>query len=234
MVRFADYDSRHYRSVDVRSGYAEWAGSYEDTVEDEMDLALLERLREPRWTQVSRAADLACGSGRTGAWLAARGVGVIDGVDLTLEMLERAAARGVYERLVEADVAATGLPSGVYDLVVACLVDEHLEELAPLYREAGRLAAAGGAFVLVSLHPHFIIASGMATHFRSSSGEEVAITTHLHLLSEQIAAGLGAGLRLVEMREAVIDDRWVELKPRWEAYRGHPVSAALVWRRDDD
>jgi len=99
---------------------------------------------------------------------------------------------------------------------------------------AARLAVPGGAFVLVAFHPHFMIASGIPTHFRSSSGEEVAITTHVHLLSEQVAAGLGAGLRLVEMREAVIDERWIELKPRWEPFRGHPISAALVWRSDDD
>ena len=234
MASFADYDTRRYRTVDVRSGYAEWARTYDDTVEDEMDLALLERLREPRWAKARRAADLGCGSGRTGAWLASRGVGAVDGLDVTSEMLERAAARGVYDRLVEADVADTGLPGGAYDLVVACLVDEHLEGLSPLYREAARLAVPGGAFVLVAFHPHFMIASGIPTHFRSSSGEEVAITTHVHLLSEQVAAGLGAGLRLVEMREAVIDERWIELKPRWEPFRGHPISAALVWRSDDD
>ena len=31
---FAGFDKRGYRTVDARSGYAEWASTYEDTVKD--------------------------------------------------------------------------------------------------------------------------------------------------------------------------------------------------------
>jgi hypothetical protein len=68
VVRFADFDTRGYRTVDVRTGYAQWGDSYEDTVQGVMDLALLERLRVPDWGSVRRSADLGCGTGRTGAW----------------------------------------------------------------------------------------------------------------------------------------------------------------------
>jgi hypothetical protein len=34
------------------------------------------------------------------------------------------------------------------------------------------------------------------------------------------------------MRESVVDDRWIAVKPRWERFRHHPVSVAFVWRRD--
>jgi hypothetical protein len=71
----------------------------------------------------------------------------------------------------------------------------------------------------------------MPTHFRTSAGEDVAITTHVHLLSEHVMAGLGAGFALVEMRERVIDDAWVALKPKWERYRNHPISVAFVWQK---
>jgi hypothetical protein len=33
------------------------------------------------------------------------------------------------------------------------------------------------------------------------------------------------------MREGVVDERWMAVKPRWERFRGHPVSLALVWRK---
>jgi hypothetical protein len=33
------------------------------------------------------------------------------------------------------------------------------------------------------------------------------------------------------MRERLVDDRWIVLKPRWEQYRNHPVSFAMVWQR---
>jgi SAM-dependent methyltransferase len=230
MARFSDFDSRGYRTVDVRTGYGEWVTTYEQTVEDVMDIALLERLTEPVWPAVRRAVDLGCGTGRTGSWLRRRGVAAIDGVDLTPEMLEVARSRDVYHRLVEADVTETGLAAGSYDLVVACLMDEHLADLGPLYREAARLAAADAHAVVVAYHSHFIMASGMPTHFTGGDGEPVAITTHVHLLSDHIMAGLDAGWTLAELREGVIDEGWLAVKPKWERFRGLPISAALVWR----
>ena len=53
------------------------------TVEDAMDIALLDVLQKVPWRTLGRAVDLACGTGRTGAWLQRNGVEAIDGVDLT-------------------------------------------------------------------------------------------------------------------------------------------------------
>src|SRR2546421_4123321 len=118
MVDFAAFDARGYRTVDVRSGYGEWVATYEQTVEDAMDLELLDALREVPWPAIRTAVDLGCGTGRTGAWLLReRGVRSIDGVDLTPEMLAVAESSGVYRRLAEADVSATGLASDAYDIV---------------------------------------------------------------------------------------------------------------------
>ncbi len=229
-MTFANFDRRGYRMTDVRSGYGEWVTTYEQTVEDAMDIALLDVLTTPRWQECHAVADLGCGTGRTGEWLRAHGVGDIDGVDLTPEMLARARGRGIYRRLVEADVADTGLESSAYDLVTVCLVDEHLADLRPLYREAFRLAKPDGSLVLIAFHPHFIMVSGMPTHYTNPSGEPVAIETHVHPISEHVSAALGEGWTLTEMREQPIDDRWIELKPKWERFRGHPIAAAFVWR----
>jgi SAM-dependent methyltransferase len=229
---FSSLDTRGYRTVGAREGYDRWAATYEETVEDTMDVALLERL-DLDWAEVGRAADLGCGTGRTGAWLASRGVGEIDGVDLSPGMLEAARARGVYSTLREGEVGDTGLECGAYDLVVSCLVDEHLADLRPLYAEAARLTRTGGRFVLVGLHPHFIIASGMPTHFDDAdSGESLAIETHVHLLSDHVTAGLGAGLTVAGLHERIVDDEWVALKPKWERFRHHPISFAFVWSRE--
>jgi SAM-dependent methyltransferase len=231
IVKFSDFDQRGYRTTDARSGYGEWVSTYEDTVENAMDIALLEALTTPPWATRQCAADLGCGTGRTGVWLRQHGVAAIEGVDLTPEMLALAQSKGVYRRLVEANVTDTGLADSAYDLVTVCLVDEHLPELDPLYREAIRLATPGAYLALVAFHPHFIIASGMPTHYTSASGEPVAIETHVHLLSDHVAAALASGWTLVEMKERVIDDEWLALKPKWERLRGHPVSVAFVWRK---
>src|ERR1700755_599786 len=108
MTSFSTFDSRGYRTVAPREGYDRWAATYEDTVEDAMDIALLDRVAVD-WAVVANAADLGCGTGRTGAWLKARGVGEVDGVDLSPAMLEAARAQGVYRSLREGEVGATEL-----------------------------------------------------------------------------------------------------------------------------
>ena len=69
MLKFSDFDARGYRTVDVRTGYGEWVPVYERTVLDAMDIALLDALTSPPWRTRESAADLGCGTGRTGAWL---------------------------------------------------------------------------------------------------------------------------------------------------------------------
>jgi SAM-dependent methyltransferase len=230
MPAFHLFDRRNYRSVNAREGYGVWAASYEDTIKPDMDAWLLERI-ELAWPGVARAADLGCGTGRTGAWLAARGVTVIDGVDVTPEMLDRARERGVFATLTCADVGATGLPATAYDLVTTCLVDEHLANLAPIYREAARLLKPGGSYVLVGFHPFFIMASGMPTHFDAPDGAPLAIETHVHLASDHVRAAHAAGFALAEMHEQVIDDRWIATKASWDKHRGVPISFAFRWTR---
>jgi SAM-dependent methyltransferase len=226
---FAAFDQRHYRTVGVAEGYEAWAPIYEETVDDVMDLALLGRIDTVEWSRVGRAADLGCGSGRTAAFLRTRGDFPIDGVDVTDAMLERARRRGLHDQLVHADVRATGLAPGAYDVVACVLVDEHLPELAPLYAEARRLLRPAGRFVIVGVHPYFQMAVGMPTHFDGPGGEPVAIETHLHLPSEHMAAARAAGLAAAEMHEALVDDGLIRLKPSWERHRGLPFTYAWVW-----
>ena len=194
-IDFQAFDQRGYRTVDARSGYGEWAPHYEDTVEDEMDVALLARLTTVDWAAARAVADLGCGTGRTGQWLREQGARGIDGVDVTPEMLAKAEARNVFRSLATADARASGLPANHYDLVTSSLVDEHLADLAPFHREAARLLKPQGQFAHVGFHPHFIMASGMPTHYDGADGP-VAIETHVHHISEQIASGLAAGLQV--------------------------------------
>jgi SAM-dependent methyltransferase len=190
----------------------------------------LARIETVDWAKAGRVLDLACGTGRIGVWLRAQGVARLDGVDFTPEMLARAERKGVYDRLIQADILATGLPAASYDLLLEVLADEHLAAVAPLYDEAARLAKPAGVFVMVGYHPYFLM-NGIPTHFDRRSGEPVAIESYVHLFSEQVQAAHRADWTLVEMHEGVIDDAWIAKKPKWERYRSHPVSFALVWRR---
>lgn len=232
MPDFQTFDQRAYRTVPARDGYRAWQPTYDQSVEDIMDLGVLDRVGTVRWDEAREVVDLGCGTGRTAAWLVSRSssVAAIDGVDFTKEMLEAAERRGLHRSLHEADARATGLPGGVYDVAICSLVDEHLPELDSLYREAHRLLGPHGTFVLVGYHPFFIMASGMPTHFDGPDGEPVAIETWVHLPGEHLAAARSAGFAAVELCEAVIDDEWIARKPKWERFRDWPVSFAWVWQ----
>jgi len=227
---FSPFDRRHYPTLAVRDGYREWARTYEDVVQDEMDIRLLSRITAVDWAGANRVLDLACGTGRIGAWLRARGVRRIDGLDFTPEMLAKAEPKAVYDRLILADMLNTGLPASSYDLVIEVLADEHLAQLSPLYREAARLTEPSGLLVVVGYHPHFLM-NGVPTHFDRRGGEPIAIESHVHLLSDHVKAAHRVGFALIEMDEGVVDDAWIAKKPRWEKYRFHPVSFSMVWRR---
>jgi SAM-dependent methyltransferase len=229
-VDHAIFDKRRYPVVEVQEGYGAWVPTYERTVQDEMDLRLLDRLRTVDWSVPRCVLDLACGTGRIGAWLKGRCHAAIDGVDLTPEMLAVARRRDIYRNLRLADIRDTGLPAGTYDLCTQSLADEHLPELGPLYREVARLTRRDGCFVLVGFHPHFLLA-GMPTHFERAPGEPVTIRSYVHLLSDHVKAAHAAGWSLGELDEGLIDEVWVRKKPKWAVYFGLPVSFAMVWRR---
>jgi SAM-dependent methyltransferase len=227
---FATFDQRGYPTVSAREGYGAWQPSYDDTVLDLMDLLLLDRLETIRWSDANAVADLGCGSGRTARWLVSKGVTTIDGVDITPEMLAGARGLGLHRHLEEADVRETRLSAAAYDLAVCSLVDEHLPRLGELYAEARRLLARGGAFVIVGYHPYFIMSAGMPTHFDGADGRSVAIETYVHLPSDHVDAARTAGFVASEMYEAVIDDAWIKRKPKWDRYRGWPISFVWAWR----
>ena len=70
---FAPFDKRHYPTLSVREGYAEWSKTYDDVMFDEIHVDLLTRIETVAWSDVSQALDLACGTGYIGAWLRRHG-----------------------------------------------------------------------------------------------------------------------------------------------------------------
>ena len=227
---FAAYDKRHYKTLDVRSGYREWSKTYDAVLFDELHVGLLTRVRGVVWSEAERVLDLACGTGGIGVWLRAQGVVRIDGVDFTPEMMEQAQAKNVYDALHHADICDTGLPPASFDLITEVLACEHLEDLAPLYAEAGRLATRPGTLIIVGYHPHFLL-NGIPTHFDGADGEPIAIESYVHLFSDHTRAAQRAGWALAEMDEAVVDETWVQHRPGFAKHQGLPVSFSMVWRK---
>lgn len=227
---YNSFDIRKYPTLSAKEGYSEWAASYENSVEEEMDIRLLERIKIINWEKVKSAVDLACGTGRIGFWLKKKGVRSIVGIDLTPKMLEKAKEKGVYDELLVGDILTTDLGREICNLSIEVLADEHLEDLKPLYIQAQKITKPGGYFVIVGYHPHFLM-NGLVTHFHRKEGEAIAIKSYVHLLSDHIKAAFKVNLELIEIEEGIIDDEWLAKKPKWEKYKHRPVSFMMVWRK---
>lgn len=227
------FDQRNSPTLSVQEGYTLWAATYDERKAGSlMDYRLLERLQSIAWGQVETAVDLACGTGRTGAWLKEQGVRLLDGVDLTEAMLARARTRGIYRRLLLADLRQTPLSAHSYDLASVGLADEHLAELLPLYQEAARLVRPQGYLVLVGYHPFFQL-SGVPTTFEHSTGEVITIEGYVHLFSEHVQAAGACGWLLRELHESLIDEEWIARRPRVAPRKGWPVSFVCLWQQSE-
>lgn len=111
--------------------------------------ALLRPMRLPGDTW--RALDLGCGTGLCGQALQGL-VSVIDGVDLSASMLERARASAVYRQLVHADIHdhLGVVQASTYDLVIAADVLIYIGDIERLMALARRALRPGGLFALTA------------------------------------------------------------------------------------
>lgn len=233
---FSRYDGRGYRTVSVEEGYRDWSKIYADFPRcfdlDLFDRSALLAARVPG----GRFADLGCGTGRIGGWLAEAGARAVRGVDLCPEMLDLAARRGCYEAVGLADMTSTGLEGGAYDGVITSMALCHVADLEAFYREARRLlpqaGAAGGrrgVLAITDFHPFFLL-RGIPTHFdHPDTGEPVAIVNHVHSLSEHFGAGRRAGLILQEFEERFVDDAWTAALGNYAKHLGWPITFLLVF-----
>lgn len=89
---------------------------------------ILERLQANGFTRAQRALDLGCGTGLMGEVLRPLCTR-LEGIDLSGEMLRQARAKGIYDRLEKADIAALDLGAERYDLIVAADVFAYLGAL---------------------------------------------------------------------------------------------------------
>ena len=127
----ADYDTRmrqhlHYAAPEILLGLAVMV------MPGREDLSIL---------------DLGCGTGLAGEVfkpLAAR----LDGIDLSPAMIDKARARGIYDRLAVADLERALAEDGpLYDLILAADTLVYLGDLAALFRDAAARLAPDGFFL---------------------------------------------------------------------------------------
>ncbi len=143
---------------DVRAAWDAEAASFDDepdhglrdpSVREAWRALLLGHLPAPP----ARVADLGCGTGTLSVLLAEQGY-VVDGVDLSPEMLTRARtkAAGLPATFAVGDASAPPLEQGSYDAVLCRHVLWALPDPVVALRRWARLLVPGGLMVLVEGH----------------------------------------------------------------------------------
>ena len=131
--------------------YAEWASNYEETFVAAKAYRYHLHVADILVAHVRPAGptlDVGCGTGVVGVALRERGVSEIDGVDISPEMLEQAATKGVYRHLIEADLTiGMAVADDTYAAVTSAgtfthghLPPEPLRELIRVTMPGGRCA----------------------------------------------------------------------------------------------
>lgn len=152
---------------------------------------LMDEIRAAGGTNFRHAIDLGCGTGLMGERLRLV-VGTLDGVDISEGMLREARAKGIYDRLIKADLNTLDLPANSFDLVVSADVFIYLGDLAAIMITVVNALCGGGMFAF-SVEKHdgdgFVLRdSRRYAHSRAYLEAELA----------------GTGLELVSMSEGPI------------------------------
>lgn len=171
---------------EARRIYAEWAETYDRDVFGVMGFTGTQRIVDLAvfhmrgWGRLATQAepttgiatgidgpviDLGCGTGAAGERLAELGVGPIDGLDLSPEMIEVARAKGVYRHHFAADLTQPlEFADGSYAAAVSAgtFVSGHVD--AGAFPEILRIIQPGGLFAFV-----------VAAEFFDAGGFDVAL-----------------------------------------------------------
>jgi predicted TPR repeat methyltransferase len=136
---------------ECREIYGTWAETYErDTLEDMgyVGPAIAAETLAPLLPENAVVLDAGCGTGLAGSELARRTEAVIDGVDISREMLSRAARKGVYRTLGEADLTQPlAIDTDSYDAVICVGVFTNGHVGPKALDEMARVAKPGAPLV---------------------------------------------------------------------------------------
>jgi SAM-dependent methyltransferase len=220
--------------ADPLAGYRAWSETY-----DEPGNPIVALEQPVVWSLIEtappgRALDAACGTGRHARRLVELGHDVT-GVDLTPEMLQRAAGRVPEARFIEGNLRGLPAEDAAFDLVVCGLALSHLPQLGPPVGELARVLRPGGRMVISVLHP-FQAHLGWHAPFSDGRGERAFVREHPHTHADFLDGFRAAGLTLTDCVEPRLGPEHVRAKRRaferipaavTAAYAGLP--GVLVW-----
>ena len=144
--------------------YRDWAPSYDDDFADASGYVLHEEVAR-HYALIGGfgpVLDVGAGTGLCGAALAARGIGPVDGADISPEMLSMAARKGAYRHLCAGNLlAGLTLPEGMYQGAVSSGTFTH-GHVGPDGIDAVLDAVRVGGWIVLSVNAAHYEAAGFA------------------------------------------------------------------------
>jgi SAM-dependent methyltransferase len=129
-----------------------WIDGFTDGVDAEYEEQILPLAAE-ELAGATRVLDIGCGEGQVARLAKRIGADLVVGIDPTWNQIRIASDRagGIHVARAGAD----GLPFGdeTFDMVVACLVFEHIREVDAAIAEVSRVLRRGGRFCFFLNHP---------------------------------------------------------------------------------
>jgi ubiquinone/menaquinone biosynthesis C-methylase UbiE len=188
---------------DVKAAYDRWATVYDSDRNPTRDLNALALRRQGFDLRSGVVLEVGCGTGLNTAWLAERAHRVI-GVDFSRGMLAGARRRisSANVRFVTADVTEPWSFQGrTFDLVLANLVLEHVQDLGHVFAEAWRVLRPGGRFYIGELHPYKQLQGSQARYQAADSGSEVLVPAFAHTVAEFVNGAIRTGFAVERLDE---------------------------------
>ncbi len=144
--------------------------------------------------------DIGCGTGLVGQELKKAGYVHIDGLDISVAMLEEAKAKNIYGRLIEGDMQQqTSVEDAAYDAVI-CAGSFAPGHLGPeCYPEFIRMVRSGGPIVIFMNGAHYV-EDGYEAHIRKL--EDGGAWTVIGIKSFNYMSALERPGRLIMARKA--------------------------------
>lgn len=190
------------RSVEVQHAYNEWVHQYDTNVNPLRDLNAQVLRQQPFDLTGKRILEIGCGTGGNTIWLAHRAQWVV-GMDMSEGMLRK--ARRHLETadvsVLQADITQPWPLEQAFDVLVATLVLEHVNNLGHVFDEAHRVLRPSGMLYISELHPYKQLQGAQAKYGDVQTGTDVLVPAFRHTLAEYINTGLDAGFVLRRVGE---------------------------------
>lgn len=187
----------------IQQAYDRWAEIYDTNENPTRDLNYKTIREASLGLEGKKVLEVGCGTGLNTAYLADAAAEVV-GIDISEEMLAKARQRIETKNvsfLVTDITQKWNFKDHSFDLIVANLVLEHIEDLQHVMSEIFRVLRANGMGYIAELHPYKQLQQSQAKYEDPETGEEVLVDAFSHSISEYVNTALAEGFDLERIEE---------------------------------